>query len=92
MAAVGTFASNDRAAQGKAIFRGIEIVKEIDRIKAKGLAALKALLKGGTRRRSKNASRPSLGGLDLARGFISHTLHDELGDTIGENQVVEFDS
>ena len=32
----GTFASNDRAAQGKAILRGIEIVKAIDRIKAKG--------------------------------------------------------
>ena len=85
----GTFASNDRAAQGKAIFRGIEIVKEIDRIKAKGLAALKALLKGG------NTATQQERVASLVRGIrfgarLSHTLHDELGDTIGENQVVDL--
>ena len=82
-----TFASNDRAAQGKAILRGIEIVKEIDRIKANGLAALKALLKAGNTATEQDRVASLVGGLRFG-ARLAHTLHDELGDTTGENQVV----
>lgn len=82
-----TFASNDRATQGKAILRGIEIVKAIDRIKAKGLAALKALLKGGNTATEQDRVTSLVGGLRFS-ARLSHTLHDELGDTTGETKVV----
>ena len=39
-----TFASQDHRTQGKALDRGIAIVRELDRLKAEGLAALAALL------------------------------------------------
>ena len=41
---LATFASKDRAEKGKILLRGIEIVKGLERLKAKGLATLKALL------------------------------------------------
>jgi len=83
----GAFASNDRAAQGKAILRGIEIAKEIDRIKAKGLVALTKLLK------KENTAAEQDRIASLVRGLrfgarLAHTLHDELGDTTSETQVV----
>ncbi len=44
---LSVFASRipDRLAQSKALLAGIEMVKELDRLKARGLAALAALLK-----------------------------------------------
>ena len=83
----GTFASNDRAAQGKAILRGIEIVKEIDRIKAKGLAALKALLRGENTATEQDRVASLVRGLRFS-ARLAHTLHDELLDITGENRVV----
>jgi hypothetical protein len=42
---LATIPSMDRVAQFKALLAGIEITKELDLLKAKGLAALTALLK-----------------------------------------------
>ena len=36
---ITTFASQDREAQGKSLFRGIAIAKELDQLKAEGSAA-----------------------------------------------------
>jgi hypothetical protein len=83
----GTFASNDRTAQGKAIFRGIELIKEIDRIKAKGLAALKALLKPAGIATNQDGVASLVGGFRFG-ARLAHALHDELLDTTGETKVV----
>jgi len=85
----GTFASNDRAAQGKAILRGIETVKEIDRIKARGLASLTALLKEENSDGKQDRVTSLVGGLRFG-ARLAHTLHDELGDTTGEAKVVDL--
>jgi hypothetical protein len=85
----GTFASNDRTAQGKAIFRGIELIKEIDRIKAKGLAALKALLKPAGIATNQDGVASLVGGFRFG-ARLAHALHDELLDTTGETKVVDL--
>jgi hypothetical protein len=80
------FASQDRMAQGKSLIRGFRIAKELDRIKADGLAAIAALL---------NHHGPVAGDertVALVRGFefaakLADTLHDELLDTDGGNKV-----
>jgi hypothetical protein len=41
---LATISSMDRVAQFKALLAGIEITKELDHLKAKGLAAITALL------------------------------------------------
>jgi hypothetical protein len=41
---LATFASQDPVAQGKALLDGVQLAKEFDRFKAKGLAAIAALL------------------------------------------------
>jgi hypothetical protein len=83
---LATFTSQDRAAQGKALLRGFEIVKEFDRLKAEGLAAITALLNP-----QENASANERSA-SLFRGFefsakLAHSLHDELLDTEGETKV-----
>ncbi len=85
----GTFASNDRATQGKAILRGIEIVKEIDRIKAKGSTALTALLKPAGIAENQDRVVSLVGGFRFG-ARLAHTLHDELLDTTGEAKVVDL--
>ena len=42
---LATISSMDRLAQFKALLAGIEVTKELDLLKAKGLAAITALLK-----------------------------------------------
>jgi len=84
-----TFASQDRVAQGKALLNGIQIAKELDRLKADGLAALAALLK------RQNVSPENERVALLIRGFefgakLADTLHDELLDTAGETKVVRL--
>jgi len=39
-----TFASQDRMAQGRALLSGFELVKELDRLKSEGTAALTKLI------------------------------------------------
>jgi hypothetical protein len=82
--------SEDRVAQGKAMPSGFEIAKEFDRLKADGLAAIKALL---------DRHDPGSDGervASLIRGFefgarLADTLHDEFRDTAdGETKVVRL--
>ena len=87
---VPTFASDDRQAQAEALLRGFELVKEFDRLKADGLAALTALLarQDVTTEEQRVAS--------LIRGFefgakLADTLHDEIRDIAdGETKVVHL--
>jgi hypothetical protein len=84
---LATFASQDREAQGNALFRGFEITKELDRLKAEGLAAIRALLN------RRGASTEDQRVASLVRGFefaakLKHTLRDELSDTNGANKIV----
>jgi hypothetical protein len=81
-----SFASRDRKAQGESLIRGLTIAKELDRLKADGLAAIAVLL---------NPHDPLASGertASLVRGFefaakLAGTLHDELLDTDGSNKV-----
>ena len=78
--------SNDRAAQIKALVRGIEIVKKLDRLKVEGTAAITSML--GHRDLNTEKERSA----SLVRAFVfsarlANTLHDELLDTDGENKV-----
>ena len=52
-----TFASQDRTAQGKAILRGVEIIRQFDRLKADGKAAFTAWLIAAIRRQTRKVGR-----------------------------------
>lgn len=86
----GMLDSEDRAAQGKALLRGFEIVKEFDRLKAEGMATITALLN-----RSDSVSDDERAA-SLIRGFefgarLADTLHDEFRDIAdGETKVVRL--
>lgn len=87
--AMPTFASTDRAAQGRALYRGIKMVRGLDAIKLRGLAALKGLL--DQQPELTEAERIPI----LLRGFefgarLAHALHDEFLDTDGETKVVRL--
>ncbi len=78
--------SKDRAAQIKALVRGIEIVKKLDRLKVDGTAAITSML---GRRHSDTEQEYAA---SVLRAFVfsarlANTLHDELLDTDGENEV-----
>jgi hypothetical protein len=87
---VATFASDDRQAQAEALLRGFELVKEFDRLKADGLAALTALLA----RQDETTDEQRVA--SLIRGFefgarLADILHDELRDIAdGETKVVRL--
>jgi hypothetical protein len=82
--------SEDRIAQGKALLRGFEIVKEFDRLKADGLATLTALLA------RQDVATGEQRVASLIRGFefgarLADTLHEEFRDTAdGETKVVRL--
>jgi len=83
------FASQDRVVQSKALLSGTELVKELDRLKASGLTAIKALLN------ERNALSDDARAASLIKGFefgarLADTLHDELLDTDGETTVVRL--
>jgi hypothetical protein len=83
---LATFASLDRVAQSKALVRGFALVKELDRLKADGLAAVTALLS------DRHALADDGRAASLLRGFefasrLADALHDELLDTDGEAKV-----
>ena len=78
--------SKDRVAQATALGAGVEIVKGLGALKAKGLAALRALL------RRQDAASEDERVASLVGGFVFATkladaLHDELLDTAGEKKV-----
>ena len=84
-----TFASEDRTKQSHALLGGIALVKELDRLKADGLAAIGALLDPA------HSNTPLEYAESLVRGFefaakLADTLHDELLDTDGETKVVHL--
>jgi hypothetical protein len=84
---LAAFASHDRVAQGKALFAGIAIAKELDRLKVDGSAAIAALLK----RQDPVTDDEHVA--SLVRGFefaakLKASLHDELLDTDGSNKIV----
>src|ERR1700722_14290764 len=87
---VPTFASDDRQAQAEALLRGFELVKEFDRLKADGLAAITALLA----RRDETTDEQRVA--SLIRGFefgarLADILHDEFRDIAdGETKVVRL--
>jgi hypothetical protein len=85
----GTFASQDRMAQGHALLRGFDLVKELDRLKSEGTAALTRLV-GSDVLVSSNERAAS-----LIRGFefgakLADVLYDELLDTDGKAKVLRL--
>ncbi len=85
----GTFASQDRIAQGGALLRGFEIAKELDRLKAEGLAAITALLNRHDPVTDDERAASLIRGFELG-ARLADTLHDELLDTDGETKVVRL--
>jgi hypothetical protein len=86
---LATIPSMDRVAQFKALLAGIEITKELDLLKAKGLAAISALLK---RQGEVTDEEPAA---SLIRAFefaakLEATLKDELQDIDGVNKIVSL--
>jgi hypothetical protein len=85
-----TFASDDRQAQAEALLRGFDLVKEFDRLKADGLAAITALLA----RQDETTDEQRVA--SLIRGFefgarLADILHDEFRDIAdGETKVVRL--
>jgi hypothetical protein len=84
---LATIPSMDRVAQFKALLAGIEITKELDLLKAKGLAAIAALLK------RQGAMTDEQHAASLIRAFefaakLEGTLKDELQDIDGANKLV----
>jgi hypothetical protein len=72
----------DRATQAKELLAGIQILREFDRLKAQGLAAIEALLDG------QDATTDDERVASLTRGFefaakLQATLKDEFSDTDG---------
>ncbi len=81
-----TFASQDRTAQGKAIHRGVEIIRQFDRLKADGKAAINSLLD------RYDTIADDEHGLPLVKAFefgarLGHALYDEFLDTEGKNEI-----
>src|SRR6202140_177686 len=82
---LATISSMDRVAQFKALLAGIEITKELDCLKAQGMAAITALLK----RQGADEERAA----SLIKAFefaakLEGTLKDELQDIDGANKLV----
>ena len=81
------FASEDRREQNSALLGGFALVRELDRLKGEGLAAIRALLNPA------HTSTQAEYAQSLVRGFefaakLADALHDELLDTDGETKVV----
>jgi hypothetical protein len=82
---LATISSMDRVAQINALLAGIEITKELDLLKAQGMAAITALLKRHGADEERAAS--------LIKAFVfaaklEGTLKDELQDIDGANKLV----
>jgi hypothetical protein len=86
---LGMLDSKDRVAQGKALLAGIEIFKELERLKAEGLAAITALLARQDTMPDDERAASLIRGFEFA-SKLSHTLHDELLDTTGGNKVIRL--
>jgi hypothetical protein len=81
-----TFESQDRAAQGRALLRGFDLVKKLDQLKADGMAAIAALLARNESISSDERVASLLRGFEFA-ARLADILYDELLDTDGERAV-----
>ena len=84
-----TFASENKKDQASALLSGFPLIKELNRLKGDGLAAIRLLLN------PTHMSTPAEYAESLVRGFefsakLADTLHDELLDTDGETKVVQL--
>jgi hypothetical protein len=84
---LGTISSVDRLVQFKALLAGIEITKELDVLKAKGMAAITALLD------RQEAMTENERAASLIRTFefaakLGAALGDEMGDIDCANKIV----
>jgi len=81
-----TFASENRSAQGRAIVRGIKLVRELDRLKKEGMAAIGVQL-NDTNSTLGDAKVASLVETFAFAARLAVTLRDELLDTNAENEI-----
>jgi hypothetical protein len=79
--------SMDRAAQFKALLAGIEITKELDLLKAKGMAAINALLKRQGTVTGEERAASLIKAFEFA-AKLEGALKDELQDIDGANNLV----
>jgi hypothetical protein len=84
---LATLPSMDRAAQFKALLAGIEITKELDLLKAKGMAAINALLKRQGTVTDEERAASLIKAFEFA-AKLEGALKDELQDIDGANKIV----
>ena len=84
---LATISSVDRAAQFKALLSGIEITKELDLLKAKGMAAITALLKRQGTVTDEERAASLIKAFEFA-AKLEGALKDELQDVDGANNLV----
>lgn len=82
-----TFASADRAAQTRAIERGVAIARDLDRLKASALKAFKSLIAKSSSG-ADDERTPSLIKAFEVGAKLKAVLHDELFDIDGANKIV----
>lgn len=83
---VPVLSSQDSAAHGKAIRRGIAIVQEFDRLKAEGITAITGLLNRDAAVADSNRKAALIRAFEFGTR-LADALHDEFLDTDGENMV-----
>lgn len=81
--------SEDRAAQAEALVGGLEMAKELDRLKANGLAAIQELLDDRSAPSEKERAKSLIRGFELG-AKLADTLHDEFGDMETEIKVMRL--
>ncbi len=81
--------SEDRPAQGRELLAGIEIVKELDRLKVQGLAAIRSLLNRQAAIMKDERAASLVSGFEFA-AKLKAALHDEVLDTDGCNKIVHL--
>jgi hypothetical protein len=84
---LATIPSMDRVAQLKALLAGIEITEELDLLKAKGMAAIAALLKRQGAVTDEERAASLIQAFEFA-AKLEGTLKDELQDIDGANKLV----
>lgn len=82
----GTFASQDRDAKGKAILRGVAIIRQFDQLKADGKAAIIDLLERYDTPAPAEAASPLVQAFEFGVR-LGDALYDEFLDTDGESEV-----
>lgn len=80
------FSSQDSAAHGRAIRRGIAIIEEFDRLKAEGMTAITTLLNRNVTAVDGNRKASLIQAFEFGTR-LADALHDEFLDTDGENDV-----